>query len=480
MKRLLFSVFALALGSFVFMSCDDDKIGDEGKDGEKYMTLTEQQQAIQASLEGVANAIEFTELSQAAAVVGEVVGKKWSYMSLMPILSDTTLMKDTAFISKISYAISLINGDFDVFDGMTIDLSPLFMEVDMQVVDSVIYGDTVAAVVINRFKSDVDHLLINVAIDDHDVSLKAKVVQGTTTLNYYNADRELSSHVALPELVEVTLTLDGSVLASVKGDFDSDYTISFTDNGSDDESFVVDGTRMSASVSVKAVGYDLGGSLNYNETTGFTCNLSAKYGNTELLSIGGKLDAVFKDVDFTDSIAMLVWVQNPEMLKSVSGNASLGGGQIEIKGSLENPFKDEALAKYMRSLMAGTILTDDQFEDMVAKFNELFKVGVYFKGYEKPQAVMKVKYIKDQKANADKDDDEESSIIDAVGDLVKEVSSYLVMEVRDEKGKTYEVSVEDYFKGVDINQFKQVIMDKVLKVVGPLMAQFDMDEEDED
>lgn len=237
---------------------------------------------------------------------------------------------------------------------------------------------------------------------------------------------------------------------------------------------------MSASVSVKAVGYDLGGSLNYNETTGFTCNLSAKYGNTELLSIGGKLDAVFKDVDFTDSIAMLVWVQNPEMLKSVSGNASLGGGQIEIKGSLENPFKDEALAKYMRSLMAGTILTDDQFEDMVAKFNELFKVGVYFKGYEKPQAVMKVKYIKDQKANADKDDDEESSIIDAVGDLVKEVSSYLVMEVRDEKGKTYEVSVEDYFKGVDINQFKQVIMDKVLKVVGPLMAQFDMDEEEED
>ena len=480
MKRLFFSVFALALGSFVFMSCDDDKIGDEGKDGEKYMTLTEQQQAIQASLEGVANAIEFTELSQAAAVVGEVVGKKWSYMSLMPILSDTTLMKDTAFVQKISYAFSLINGDFDVFDGMTIDLSPLYMEADIQVVDSVIYGDTVAAVVINRFKSDVDHLLLNVAIDDHDVSLLAKVVPGETTLDYFNAERELSSHVALPELVEVSITLDGKVLASVKGEFDSDYTISYTDDGSEEGIFDIEGSRMSASASLKAVGYDLSGSLNYNESTGFTCNLSAKYGNTELLSIGGKLDAVFKDVDFTDSIAMLLWVQDPEMLKSISGNASLGGGQIEIKGSLENPFKDEALAKYMRSLMAGTTLSDEQFEDMVAKFNELFKVGVYFKGYNNPQAVMKVKYVKNQKANADKDDDEATGIVDKVGDLVEEVSAYLVMEVRDENGKAYEVSVEDYFKGVDINQFKQVIMDKVLKVIGPLMAQFDMDEDDED
>ena len=90
MKRLFFSVFALALGSFVFMSCDDDeKIDSKNGDNEKYMTVAEQQKAIQTSMEGLADAIEFSEFSQAVEVVSQAVGKKWGFLSLMPVLSDS-------------------------------------------------------------------------------------------------------------------------------------------------------------------------------------------------------------------------------------------------------------------------------------------------------------------------------------------------------------------------------------------------------
>ena len=459
MKRLFFGVFALALGSFVFMSCDDDeKIDGKSGDNEKYMTVAEQQKAIQNSFEGIADAIEFTELSQAAEIVANVAGKKWSLMSLMPVFSDTVLTQDTVFTTKMSYALQLVAGAYDSFENMDLDLRPLYMVADVHVVDTVIYGDTIAAVVVENVSYDVDYLLLNVFIEDHYITFKAKLEPGESTLDYVNVGKQFSANLALPELVEITITLDGKVLADAKGEFNSDYTISVTnDTLSEEQSFVVEGSQMSAHANVKVVGYELDGKLDFDENTGATGSISAKYGNGELLSISGKLDAVLKDVDFTDSVAMLIWAQNPEMLKSISANASLGGGQIEIKGSLENPFKDETVAKYMRSLMAGVVLTDEQFEEMVAKFNELFNAGIYFKGYEKPQAVLKVKYNKAQNnANGSKADidDQEPGIVDEIGGTIKKVGGYLVMEAHGEDGKLCEIPVEEYFKGVDINQFK--------------------------
>lgn len=480
MKRLFFSVFALALGSFVFMSCDDDKIGDEGKDGEKYMTLTEQQQAIQASLEGVANAIEFTELSQAAAVVGEVVGKKWSYMSLMPILSDTTLMKDTAFIRKISYAISLIKGDFDVFDGMTIDLSPLYMEADMQVVDSVIYGDTVAAVVINRFKSDVDHLLINVAIDDHNVSLKAKVVQGTTTLDYYNAERELSSHVALPELVEVTLTLDGSVLADVKGEFKSDYKVVVTSD--EEKSVEIDGSKTWAKGYIKVAGYELNGELNFENTTGATVDLAAKYGTTELLSMKYNMDATMEGVDMTDGAQVLAWAMNPEKLKKMSLQASLYSGKVQLKANLDNPFGNKDLANNLMTLINGGTLSKEKSQEMVDQINEVFTAGLYFEGYKDPQAKFKIVYADTDKRPSSKggdfdDDDDDSGIMDEIEGLIEMAGAYVVMVVRDDDGKEKEMPVMEYFGKIDVDGIIDILKDKVEKAFGNVIEEADSKED---
>lgn len=485
MKRLFFSAFALVLGSLAFISCnDDDKVGtDEGKNGDKYMTLAEQQQAIQTSIDGVADAIEFTELTQAADVIAQAAGKKWSFLSLMPILNDSVLMQDSIFMTKLSYAMQLVTGDYQIFEGKELDLSPLYMTADINVVDTVIYGDTISALVLGNINYDVDYLLLNVFIEDHAITVKAKIESGESEFDYVNVEKNINARLPIPELIDITLSLDGKVLADVKSEYDSDYVISFTNDtisSDDEESFVVEGSKMSVKASAKIAGYELNGKLDFDEETGFEGSFAAKYGNSELFSANGKIAAVFKDVDFTDSVSMMIWAQNPELLKSMSANASLGGGAVEFKGSLENPFKDKDLAKYMGTLMTGTILSDEEFEDMVAKFNELFKVGVYFKGYNQPQAVLKVKYIKDaDKPAYDEEEDEELSMFDVIGAQIMKAGGYMVFVVHDENGNEVEVSPEEYFGKIDVSYFVKTIQEKFAKAFGPYLVMFEEEEEEE-
>ena len=492
MKRLFFSVFALALGSFVFMSCDDDeKIDGKSGDNEKYMTVAEQQKAIQTSLEGVADAIQFTEFSNAMNVVSGIMGREIGREELFSILLNSPeILEDSMFQVKMSNAIRLYYGDTIIAD-----LTPFYMSADISITDTVcikevrdssfidsIRYDTInqAVLTLSNINHEVDYFQLNVFVDEHEITLKANTKAGESIVTV--KDEKGIKNIVLPKSAQLSIALDGQVLATLNGQYDSDLIIYVEDVEEGDDIVRIDGSKVLVSGNLSIASYSLGGSVAFDEKTGIAGRMSLKYGTNELLAANAKLDAVFEGLDIEDTTAVLIWAQDPEKLKSVSGNVSLGGGQIEIKGSLENPFKDETVAKYMRSLMAGVVLTDEQFEEMVAKFNELFNAGIYFKGYEKPQAVLKVKYNKAQNnANGSKADidDQEPGIVDEIGGALSKVGGYLVFEVRDEAGKAYEISVEDYFKGVDINQFKQTIMEKAMKVFGPFIAQFEGDESDE-
>ena len=494
MKRLFFSVFALALGSFVFMSCDDDeKIDGKSGDNEKYMTVAEQQKAIQTSLEGVADAIQFTEFSNAMNVVSGIMGREIGSEELFSILYNSPeILEDSMFQVKMTNAMMMYYGDTIIAD-----LTPYYMEADLLIKDTMLidtislageggstgsYVDTTyqTMLILSNIKHDVEYFQLNVFVDEHEITLKANTKAGESIVTV--KDKKGIKNIVLPKSAQLSIALDGQVLATLNGQYDSDLIIYVEDVEEGDDIVRIDGSKVLVSGNLSIASYSLGGSVAFDEKTGIAGRMSLKYGTNELLAANAKLDAVFEGLDIEDTTAVLIWAQDPEKLKSVSGNVSLGGGQIEIKGSLENPFKDETVAKYMRSLMAGVVLTDEQFEEMVAKFNELFNAGIYFKGYEKPQAVLKVKYNKAQNnANGSKADidDQEPGIVDEIGGALSKVGGYLVFEVRDEAGKAYEISVEDYFKGVDINQFKQTIMEKAMKVFGPFIAQFEGDESDE-
>ena len=115
MKRLFFSVFALALGAFAFMSCDDEKIDNESANGKAapgtFLTVPQQQQAIQGTLEGIADAIEFTEFSNALDVVSGIMGREIGKEAIYSILSNSPeILEDSLFQVKLSQALMMFYG----------------------------------------------------------------------------------------------------------------------------------------------------------------------------------------------------------------------------------------------------------------------------------------------------------------------------------------------------------------------------------
>jgi len=489
MKRLFFSVFALTLGSFVFWSCDNEDELDKEKPAERgsFMTVQQQNDAIQDNLNGIVEAIDFTELSKAAEIVAEVAGKKWSYMSFMPILSDSALISDTAFVSKLSYAMRLATGDYESFKDMDIDLRPLYMAADVYVIDSVLYvgGDTIPMLFVQNVKHDVDYLLLNAFIEDHAITFKARVEQDDNSeLDYVNVEQNINATFALPKLVELTLTLDGKVLADVKGELESDYTVVVTNDG--DKSVVIDGSKTSANGYVKIAGYEFNGELKFDEATGADAKLTAKCGSSELISLNYNMDATMEGIDMTDSAQILAWVQNPEKLKSISFDASLCGGNVEFKFKTFNPFKDEELAKILRSqMMPGAQLTEEQKVKMCERINEIVDGGFYFKGFKDPQA--KFKFVYREIADEAEPITDNEEIVDAVGeeaiDLISEVlfklGAYTMLVVHDDEGYEKEIQLEEYFAGINIESLEQALLEKVLGAFGPIIAQFSSDEEEE-
>ena len=123
----------------------------------------------------------------------------------------------------------------------------------------------------------------------------------------------------------------------------------------------------------------------------------------------------------------------------------------------------------MGSLMTRSILLGGGFEELVGKFNELFKVGVYFKGHNQPQAVLKVKYTKKADRNDGDLDDEDKSLIDVMGAAIMRAGGYLVFVAHDADGNEVEVSPQEYFGGIDPSQFTRIITEKALQVFGPYM-----------
>lgn len=487
MKRLFFSVLALTLGTFVFWSCDkDDEIDNgKGKPAERgsFMTVQQQRDAFQDNLNGIVEAIDFTDLSQAAEVVAEVVGKKWSFMSIAPILEDTTLTKDTLFFPKLSYALQLVSGNYESFEDMNIDLRPLYMAADVHVVDSVIYGDSVAAVVVKNVRYDVDYLLLNVFVEDHTVIFKAKIEPGDSELDYTNVEKKISGSLALPKLVEITITLDGKVLADVKGEFESDYTVTVTNDG--DKSVSINGSKSSGNGYVKIAGYELDADFSFDDATGADVNFAAKYSNGELISVNYNMEANMEGIDMTDSAQVLAWAQNPEKLKAIKMGASLRGGKVAFKFNASNPFKDEELARILRSqMMPGAKLTEEQEAKMVERLNYVIDGGFYFEGFKDPQA--KLKFVYREIADEAKPITDNEKIINDVGedviDLISEVmfkgGAYTMLVVHDDEGYEKEIQLEEYFTGIDTESLSQALLQKVLQAFGPVIAQFTSDEEE--
>ena len=482
MKRLFFSVFALTLGAFAFMSCDEEKIDnqDETKDGGKYLTVSEQQAIITNSINELADVIDFTELSQAAQVVSEIIGRNIGTRELATILyNNPELFADTIFTSKLMEAMAMFMGDTII-----VDLEPLYMSADLYVIDTVridstrsigedgsigVRVDTTYLTMLNltNLTYDVNCVQLNVFVDGNKITLKANAKAGESTIRVKN--EETDKTVKLPETVKITIDLNGKNIATLNGEYKSDLNILL-----EDDNISYQGSKLSVKGNLSVTGYELEGNYNLDIKTGMSGQLTAKYAGNDLLSVGGKVDAVFEGLDLNDTTAILIWAQDPEKLKSIDLNASLAAGKVEFKGTMENPFKDEELATTLRSLMVpGATISKEKAEQAIEKLNGVIKAGFYFKGYKEAQAELKLIYRETPSGAKDGG----NGAINAAGELLDDIYAYPVLVAHDEKGNEVEVSFEEYFGAIDVSNFVQVVSGKFLEAFGPLLAVLEEDDD---
>ena len=487
MKKLFFSVFALTLGVFAFVSCDDEEKIDNGKDAEKYMTVPEQQQAITGALDGVAEAIEFTEFSDALELAEGLIGTEIGIREFLQMMGSPAVLEDSLFQDKITQAMVLFGKDT-----IAVDLLPFYMSADLFIKDTVLIdtvptysegGQTGTRVdttyqklfILDNINHDVDCFLLNVFVNDHKVTLKAKVRAGEKSIVTYKKE-DNQKIIYLPESAEISIALDDKVLAAVNGNYTSDMSLYVEDVEDGDDIVKFDGTQFNVTGSIKVVSYELAGGVKFDISKGIEANMTAKYAGNEVLSANAKLDAVFEGLDLEDSTAILIWAQNPEKLKSISLNASLGKGKVEVKGSMENPFKDEELATTLRSMMVpGAVISKDKSEQAIAKLNGIINAGIYFEGFNNPQAKFKFAYreISTDVKGGDVDDEDDEDPLDAIGELLDRIGAYPVFLVHDENGKEVEISCEDYFTGIDVTNFIKVVEDKFMEAFGPIINQIE-------
>ena len=465
MKRLFFSVFALTLGAFAFMSCDDEKINNEQENGKAapgtFLTVPQQQSAIQGALDGVAEAIQFTEFSNALNVVSGVIGRELTIDDLASVLSSPVFQTDSALQAKMMTVISMMSKDTIVMD-----LAPFYMEANLYITDTVLV-DTIPQTILyldSIIDHDVNYLQLNVFVDEHKISFRADVKAGESIITIKNEKGARS--VLLPKSAHLSITLDGKILAELNGQYQSDFVVYYEDVEEGDDIIEIEGSKISISGNLSIGSYLLAGSAAYDESKGIEANMNLKYADNDLLSANAKLNAVFEDLDITDTTALLVWAQNPELLKSISLNASLAGGKVEFKGNLDNPFKDEELATTLRSLMVpGATISEEKAKQSVEKLNAIIDAGFYFEGYKDAQAKLKIIYREAPEG------EKGHSVIDKVGELFDRACAYPVLIAHDEEGNEIEVEFAEYFDSIDVKTFAQTVSNKFMQVFGPLMNQ---------
>lgn len=476
MKRLFISVIALALGAFTFISCnDDEKIKNDDNDGGRFMTVPEQQQAITTALDGIAEAADFSEFSNAVRFVEEIVGSDIELANLAEALGSPAVLEDSIFQQKMANAVVLFTKDT-----IAVDLSPLYMSADLFIFDSLLvdtvkyYGEGGGSgtrvdstlrtfYILDNIRHDVNYLQVNVYIQDHKVSLKVNVRAGESIIAYKNDNGEKT--IYLPKTAEVSLALDDKVLAALNADYTSDMSLFYEDVKGGDDIFNFEGSQFSVSGNLKIVSYTLEGGVKFSKSNGLEANLTAKYSDNALLSVNGKVDAVFDGLDIQDSTAVLVWAQDPEKLKSISLNASLAGGKAEIKGVIENPFKNQELATTLRSLMVpGATISEAKAKETVEQLNGVINAGIYFEGFKQPQA--RLKFVCREAPEGDK---KGKSVMDQVGELFDRAGAYPVLIARDADGNEIEVSFEEYFGGIDASKFAKTLSAKFEDAFGDLI-----------
>ena len=517
MRRLFICLIALSIGVCTFTSCTDkekDDLKDSGKGGREkvdpasVLTISQQQAVFSQTLSGLGNRLEFTNIAQAVTTVLTDRGYHLKWETAM----DSLRAQNPVLEAKLDALKNILDRD-SLYkkvlkrDSIYVDFEKLYFEAEIafrDTVDSTRYFryisshyngvdlNTLEAYQREELNKKIDSLMIPVILDFQNGTDQLKIKVNTGDGNYITLylkgqnDTESrlsvtvndnSCPVALPSILDFSLSLNEEKLISVNADYTTDFKVEVkgTKTNEDDDfklSYLTfDGSDLSLKAGVSLDIYSVKAKASYDDDKGLNVDFAANISNEEAVSgninIRGKVD---NSCNWADPANILAWAGNPEFFKGVDCNVNVFKDQIRMKVNIDNPLVNGAFMQLFAILSQSEpmAVADTTMARLVNDVNKILKAELYFKGYDQPQAIVKLAYEPPTKGS------DFSSIISTIKDNVianfDKLGLKIGIETYDDEGYKNLFSFKEYFGGIDVKSFTDQIKNKFELTFGPMIS----------
>ena len=506
MKKLFFSVMALAMGAFAFVSCNKDDDKNEKNGGQdKFLPYEQQQKIIEQSVEGLAQNIDFNSLAGSVTTLINSLYKAEGYVIDWRAGIEIAAAEDSIFAGKISAIKELFNSS-----DINLNLEPLYFEADIEfdsvpatyyynsVDDSINaypyyprhggseYMGGVLIPVIKNINHNTDRFLLNFkTIDEHEVNVSLKGSCDKEARFAWVTGKE-TKNVNLPNFIDFSLTLDNKNVLTFGGGLDTDFNVVVKGdrNGEENSSFKVSevtayGQNLAFMANATIDSYTVSANAVYGARSGLNVDARVLMYGKEALSVNATVDATLDEhINWCEVPTILSWLMNYELVRGLNVSAALGGDQIKVVAGLkENPVKYQEVLNAVAMIVGGSTPDPEAVKAMVDKINEILVGEIYFKGYDKPQAKLRLVY---EAPAPEGTKGEVSSMLSSITEAIAQSGLRILVDTYDAEGNEVTITVSEYFGKINLQGALSTVVSNFKQAFGPLMSMIDRHDEELD
>ena len=494
---------------------------EERVDPSTVLTLSQQQAVFKQAVSNLGQQIDFTNLAQTLSTY--LTENEVDLDSDLAI--DTLSAQDPALGTKLNALRQLLYSDEDI----SFDFDNLYFEADIALKDSIIIDsseyktykrwynivdeseldeedlaylislieyDTVAIPILLDINHEADQFKINFHTKDHNVITFCLRGQNDSESRITVTDTvKVATHdVTLPDSLNYSLIVNGDTLICLNAGYSTDFKIDVKGAEKSNGKFKMsdlyfNGSSLSSNVDVTSDIYSLTTKATYGNEKGlnlsFVSRISGEEALSGILNIKGLNNSSTNWVEGGD---ILAWAMDKNYFKGIDFNVNVFKDEIKMHLSAENPFEQEIMALFALLISSdegddegeggdddgegdgddegGNVVTAAQMNQMVDKFNEVFKGEIYFKDYSKPLALLKLVYEPPTRAVVNV-----STIFKGFIANFEKYGLKLGIETYDDEGIRTFVSFKEYFGEEDFYKaFAAQIKEKYASAFGPLLT----------
>jgi len=496
MRKLFFSVMALAMGAFAFVSCNKDDDKNEKNGGQdKFLPYEQQQKIIEQSVEGLAQSIDFNSLAGSVTTLINSLYKAEGYDIDWKAGIEIAAGADSIFAKKVNAIKELFNSS-----DINLNLEPLYFEADIEFIPNTEIGgitdpdsipnDSIGGITnvllpsINVINHNSDRFLLNFkTIDEHVVTVSLKGTCDREARFAWVTGKE-TKNVNLPNFIDFSLTLDNKNVLTIGAGLDTDFNVVVKGDRNGDSSFKVSevsayGQNLSFNANATLDSYTVSANAVYGARSGLNVDAHVLMYGKDALSVNVNVDATLDEhINWREFTSILSWLMNYELVRGLNVNAVLGGDQIKVVAGLkENPVKYQEVLNGVAMIAGGSTPDPEAVKAMVDKINEILVGEIYFKGYDKPQAKLRLVY---EAPAPEGTKGEVSSMLSSITEAIAQSGLRILVDTYDAEGNEVTITVSEYFGKINLQGALSTVVSNFKQAFGPLMSMIDRHDEELD